>query len=167
MFDRYHRNWAATIPVKYERNIQYLTCGLAMLKNGENNGTEEIALVTPTPGSLDLQPCFHFEFFSTAADCHSPLYVSGSETWYLTRELPTPTRNPLRPHPPSPLLDSGSHRSGGTSAGRYRIEKWPLLWPWRVQLHQQRVWRCTGERNADVTIGRRWHMASKAYWFGR
>ena len=26
-----------------------------MLKNSENNGTEEIGLVTPTPGSLDQQ----------------------------------------------------------------------------------------------------------------
>ena len=27
-------------------------CVLTMLKNGENNGTEEIRLITPTPDSL-------------------------------------------------------------------------------------------------------------------
>ena len=33
--------------VKYQRDIQYLTSVLTMLKNPENNGTEEIYLVTP------------------------------------------------------------------------------------------------------------------------
>ena len=37
-------------PVKYERDIQQLTSILAMLKNEENNETEEIGLATPTPG---------------------------------------------------------------------------------------------------------------------
>ena len=43
-------SWAAATPVEYERGIQWPTCILAMLKNLENNGTEEIGLVTPTPG---------------------------------------------------------------------------------------------------------------------
>ena len=30
-------------------------CVLVMLKNGENNGTEEIGLVTPTPGAALAQ----------------------------------------------------------------------------------------------------------------
>ena len=35
--------------VKYKRAIQQLTSVLTMLKNLENNGTEEIGLETPTP----------------------------------------------------------------------------------------------------------------------
>ena len=38
---------------------------LAMLNNEENNGTEEIVLVTPTPGSSlmkqSLDRCWHIE----------------------------------------------------------------------------------------------------------
>ena len=34
-------------PVNYKRDIQYLACGLVMLEISENNGTEEISLVTP------------------------------------------------------------------------------------------------------------------------
>ena len=44
IFDRYHRAWAAATPDKYQRDIQYLTWVLAMLKNSENNGTEKIGL---------------------------------------------------------------------------------------------------------------------------
>ena len=49
IFDRCHRSWAAVTPVKYKRDIQWLTCVLAMLKNEENNGTGEMGLVTPIP----------------------------------------------------------------------------------------------------------------------
>ena len=35
-------------------------CLLTMLKNSENNGTEEIGLVTPHPGKLSLLPCYEF-----------------------------------------------------------------------------------------------------------
>ena len=49
IFDRCHRSSAAATPVKYERDIQWLTCILVMRKNEENNGTGEIGLVTPTP----------------------------------------------------------------------------------------------------------------------
>ena len=44
------RSWVAATPVKYKRDIQQLTYVLAIVKNSENNGTEEISLVTPTPG---------------------------------------------------------------------------------------------------------------------
>ena len=37
-------------PVKYERDIIYVTCVLMILKNRENNETEKIGLVTPTLG---------------------------------------------------------------------------------------------------------------------
>ena len=52
IFDRCHRSWAAATPAKYERDIQELKCVLTMLKISENNRTEEIGLVTPTPGFL-------------------------------------------------------------------------------------------------------------------
>ena len=39
-------------PVKYKHDIQWLICIFEMLKNEENNGIEEIGLVTPTPGPL-------------------------------------------------------------------------------------------------------------------
>ena len=44
------RSWAAATPVKYKRDIQQLTYVLAIVKKSENNRTEEISLVTPTPG---------------------------------------------------------------------------------------------------------------------
>ena len=40
--------WIIYIFDKYKGDIQLLTCVLAVLKNVENNGTEEIGLVTPT-----------------------------------------------------------------------------------------------------------------------
>ena len=50
IFDRCHRSWAAASSVKYEHDVQYLTCVLTKLKNkkAENNGTDKIGLVTPT-----------------------------------------------------------------------------------------------------------------------
>ena len=41
------RSWAAATPVKYKRDIQQLTYVLALVKNSENNGTEEISLDPP------------------------------------------------------------------------------------------------------------------------
>ena len=48
---RCHRTRAAATLVKYERDIQKVTSDVTMLKNQENNVTEEISFVTPTPGS--------------------------------------------------------------------------------------------------------------------
>ena len=45
--------------VKYEHDILRVTGILMILKNWENNGTEEIGLVTPTP-DLDGR-ALHFE----------------------------------------------------------------------------------------------------------
>ena len=50
IFVRCLRSSAAVTPVKYERDIVQVTGVFATLKNCENNGTEEISLVTPTPG---------------------------------------------------------------------------------------------------------------------
>ena len=47
-------------PAKYKRDIQSISCVFTMLKNLENNGTEEIGLVTPTPGYL-LKALIHFQ----------------------------------------------------------------------------------------------------------
>ena len=52
ILDRCVCNWAAATPVKYERNIQYLTCILAILKKMENNRTEEIVFAAPTPDDV-------------------------------------------------------------------------------------------------------------------
>ena len=60
IFDWCHRSWAAVTPAKYKRDFQYLTCSMAVLKNQENNGTEENGLVTPIPGRSEThryQPC--------------------------------------------------------------------------------------------------------------
>ena len=48
----YPRSWTAVTPVKYKRDIQQLTYVLTIVQNSENNGTEEISLVTPTPGPV-------------------------------------------------------------------------------------------------------------------
>ena len=48
IFGRCLRSSAAATPVKYDRDIIYVTCVLIILKNRENNGTEEIGLVTST-----------------------------------------------------------------------------------------------------------------------
>ena len=48
------RSSAAATPVKYKRDIQQLTYVLKIVKKSENNGTEEISLVTPTPGPVKL-----------------------------------------------------------------------------------------------------------------
>ena len=40
---------AAVIPGKYERDIIRATSVLVILENRDNNGTEKISLVTPTP----------------------------------------------------------------------------------------------------------------------
>ena len=50
IFVRCLRSSAAATPVKYERDIVQVTGVFITLKNYENNGTEEIGLVTPTPG---------------------------------------------------------------------------------------------------------------------
>ena len=47
----------AVTPVKYERDIIHVTSALIILKNWENNGTEEIGLVTPTPEVQPNQIC--------------------------------------------------------------------------------------------------------------
>ena len=58
------RSWAAATPVKYKRDIQQLTYVLAIVKNSENNGTEEISLVTPTPGHFETAYCTVYSVLS-------------------------------------------------------------------------------------------------------
>ena len=50
------RSSAAVTPAKYELDISQLTIVLVIPKKWENNGTEKIGLVTPTPGLLDGKP---------------------------------------------------------------------------------------------------------------
>ena len=65
------RSWAAATPVKYKRDIQQLTYVLAIVKNSENNGTEEISLVTPTPG-WGLEVCDELKVWSIVSNiCYS------------------------------------------------------------------------------------------------
>ena len=40
-------------PVKYKRDIQHVSGILIIMQKWENNGTEEIGLVTPTPVQQD------------------------------------------------------------------------------------------------------------------
>ena len=39
-------------------------CVLIMMKNWENNGTEEIGLVTPTPGTMKNTTASQYDFMS-------------------------------------------------------------------------------------------------------
>ena len=50
-------SWAAVTPVKYESDIICVTRALIIMENQENNGTEKVALVTPTPDRI----CIHIE----------------------------------------------------------------------------------------------------------
>ena len=54
MFDRCLRSWAAVTPTKYERHIQEVAGVLTRANNRENNGTEEINFISPTPGQSML-----------------------------------------------------------------------------------------------------------------
>ena len=49
-FVRCLRSSAAVTPAKYELDIIQVTAVFIIRKNWENNGTEKIGLVTPTPG---------------------------------------------------------------------------------------------------------------------
>ena len=49
IFARCLRSSAAVTPVKYELDIIQVTTVLIIQKKWENNGTEKIGLVTPTP----------------------------------------------------------------------------------------------------------------------
>ena len=40
--------WTTVTPVKHERDIQYTSSTLAMVKNSKNNGTEKIGFATPS-----------------------------------------------------------------------------------------------------------------------
>ena len=51
IFARCLRSSAAVTPAKYELDIIKVTIVFIIPKNWENNGTEKIGLVTPTPGS--------------------------------------------------------------------------------------------------------------------
>ena len=50
IFARCLRSSAAVTPAKYEPDIVQVTTVLVIRKKWENNGTEKISLVTPTPG---------------------------------------------------------------------------------------------------------------------
>ena len=50
IFARCLRSLAAVTPAKYEFDIVQVTTVLIIRKKWENNGTEKIGLVTPTPG---------------------------------------------------------------------------------------------------------------------
>ena len=50
IFARCLRSSAAVTPAKYEFDIMQVTTLLIIRKKWENNGTEQIGLVTPTPG---------------------------------------------------------------------------------------------------------------------
>ena len=53
IFARCLRSSAAVTPAKYELDIIQVTTVFIIRKNWENNGTEKIGVVTPTPGSLN------------------------------------------------------------------------------------------------------------------
>ena len=52
IFARCLRSSAAETPAKYELGIFKVTTVFMIRKNWENNGTEKIGLITPTPDGL-------------------------------------------------------------------------------------------------------------------
>ena len=56
IFARCLRSSAAVTPTKYELDIIQVTIVFIIPKNWENNGTEKIGLVTPTPVTLKMLP---------------------------------------------------------------------------------------------------------------
>ena len=61
------RSWAAATPVKYKRYIQQLTYVPRIVKNSENNGTEEISLVPPPQDWLEWKSPKMLPLWSKAA----------------------------------------------------------------------------------------------------
>ena len=55
ILDRCHCSWAAATAVKYKCGIQLPTLEFKVLKNQENDGTEEINSVTPTQIKQDIR----------------------------------------------------------------------------------------------------------------
>ena len=53
IFVRCLRSSAAVTPAQHEIDIIQVTTAFIIRKNWENNGTENISLVTPTPDSKD------------------------------------------------------------------------------------------------------------------
>ena len=74
------RSWTATTPVKYKRDIQQLTYVLAIVKNSENNGTEEISLVTPTPERHEID--INATSFGPASQCRYRTLLSGVPDYF-------------------------------------------------------------------------------------
>ena len=64
IFARCLRSSAAVTPAKYELDVIQVTTVLIIRKKWENNGTENIGLVTPTPllGLLSSCPIFDFSY---------------------------------------------------------------------------------------------------------
>ena len=60
IFVRCLRSSAATTPAKYKLDIIQATTVLIIRKNWENNGTEKIGLVTPTPDHVYNKPTNRF-----------------------------------------------------------------------------------------------------------
>ena len=55
IFAKCLRSSAAVTPAKYELDVVQITIVLIIWKKWENNGTEKIDLVTPTPGDARSQ----------------------------------------------------------------------------------------------------------------
>ena len=71
IFARCLRSSAAVTPAKYELDIIQVTTVLIIRKKWENNGTEKIGLVTPTPGVTQTW--------------HNSKFVLTRDTPYLTQ----------------------------------------------------------------------------------
>ena len=59
-------------PVKYEHDIQQVTGALTIVKNQENNGTQKIGLVTPTPDDKMASMQTVLKLITLVQDCDIP-----------------------------------------------------------------------------------------------
>ena len=69
IFARCLRSSAAVTPAKYELDIVKVTIVFIIPKNWENNGTEKIGLVTPTPDYMSLSFIWNGESSSVSNLC--------------------------------------------------------------------------------------------------
>ena len=74
IFARCLRSSAAVTPAKYELDIMQVTTVVIIRKKWENNGTEKIGLVTPTPGG-------HVKIQFIEASPH--YYIISKRKWFI------------------------------------------------------------------------------------
>ena len=89
-FARCLRCSAAVTPAKYELDIIQVTTVLIIRKNWENNGTEKIGLVTPTPG---------WALPRDQGERPLNIKLNVNTDWFFVKWIPSPSVDPPHKRP--------------------------------------------------------------------